>query len=203
MHDDTNEHTQFIFADCVLTQSGILWRAARKIALPPKEYHVLTVLLLAEGAVVTKEHLLDRVWGTPAVSEASLTRCIYALRRLLGENKHRRFIDTHYAQGYRFCYPVTRVAMMKPPAFVIPVLFHHACHLMQLGCFVEAKRVLHDCLASHPDLYVAHLLRAWVTRYLDQNSEASGEGPERERRLPPWLNEDFCTHHLNGIKERS
>ncbi|MGL5103449.1 MAG: winged helix-turn-helix domain-containing protein [Plesiomonas sp.] len=75
--------------------------------LPPKELAVLICLLESAGELVSKEALLNRVWPNQDVNEESLTRCIYALRRILQENKTNRYIETAYGKGYRFCRPVT------------------------------------------------------------------------------------------------
>lgn len=60
-----------------------------------------------------KNTLLDQVWGDAEVNEESLTRCIYALRRILSEDKEHRYIETLYGQGYRFNRPVV---VVSPPA---------------------------------------------------------------------------------------
>ncbi|ELL57815.1 invasion protein regulator, partial [Salmonella enterica subsp. enterica serovar Enteritidis str. SE30663] len=56
-------------------------RSEKKVNIPPKEYAVLVILLEAAGEIVSKNTLLDQVWGDAEVNEESLTRCIYALRR--------------------------------------------------------------------------------------------------------------------------
>ncbi|SQI21718.1 invasion protein regulator [Salmonella enterica subsp. arizonae] len=80
---------------------GSLLRADKKVNIPPKEYAVLVILLEAAGEIVSKNTLLDQVWGDAEVNEESLTRCIYALRRILSEDKEHRYIETLYGQGYR------------------------------------------------------------------------------------------------------
>ncbi len=92
---------------------GSLLRSEKKVNIPPKEYAVLVILLEAAGEIVSKNTLLDRVWGDAEVNEESLTRCIYALRRILSEDKEHRYIETLYGQGYRFNRPVV---VVSPPA---------------------------------------------------------------------------------------
>ncbi|MGN8273834.1 winged helix-turn-helix domain-containing protein [Pseudomonas sp. SMN5] len=79
-------------------------RDGQGVHVPPKELHVLRLLLGSAGSVVGKDHLLDQVWPRTDTAEESLTRCIYALRKLLKDNKD--FIATVYGQGYRFTCPV-------------------------------------------------------------------------------------------------
>jgi DNA-binding response OmpR family regulator len=74
-------------------------RAGRPIALTRKEFGVLETLLDAEGAVVSAEELLERVWDAnadPFTNTVSVT--IGRLRRKLGEPA---LIETVIGSGYR------------------------------------------------------------------------------------------------------
>lgn len=52
--------------------------------------------------MISKEELLNSVWGDTAVTEGSLTRSIWLLRRLLGDDVNEpRFIETVATVGYR------------------------------------------------------------------------------------------------------
>jgi DNA-binding winged helix-turn-helix (wHTH) protein len=59
-----------------------------------------TPLLEADGALVTKYELLDRVWRDVVVSEENLKVQISALRKALGAD--RNLIRTEFGRGYRF-----------------------------------------------------------------------------------------------------
>ncbi len=102
MHDETAFAGHFVFGDCVLTSEGVLSRAGQERRLPPKETGVLLALVRSAGQLLTKNELLDAVWGDEPVGEESLTRCIYTLRRVLGETRSERYIDTVYGKGFRF-----------------------------------------------------------------------------------------------------
>ena len=91
----------YLFDDFSLDANGILKQADRQISLPPKEVAVLRTLLEASGEIVTKDKLLSLVWPHQDVSEESLTRCIYAIRRVLREKKSDRIVETVYGTGYR------------------------------------------------------------------------------------------------------
>lgn len=104
----------FVFEDFILNPDGTLIKGEKKIKIPPKELAVLIILLKSAGEVVSKDTLLDKVWGSCSVSEESLTRCIYALRRILCESKDSRYIETLYSRGYRFSRPVVAVATTSP-----------------------------------------------------------------------------------------
>ncbi|NNB67135.1 winged helix-turn-helix domain-containing protein [Pseudomonas fluorescens] len=89
-----------VFAGWTLHGDGRLTGEGVDIQLPPKEWHVLRLLLASEGVLITKDRLLEWVWPRGEVAEESLTRCIYALRKHLKMDK--RFIKTIYGRGYRF-----------------------------------------------------------------------------------------------------
>ncbi|HEF4758020.1 TPA: winged helix-turn-helix domain-containing protein [Pseudomonas putida] len=114
----------FVFGHWQLLGDGTLMRDGQGTHVPPKELNVLRLLLKSAGAVVSKDHLLDRVWPGMDAAEESLTRCIYALRKLLKENKD--IIATVYGQGYRFTCPVVeldapeQVRIAAPSLAVLP-----------------------------------------------------------------------------------
>lgn len=72
----------------------------RPIALGTRAFDLMLVLLEADGSLVTKGELLDRVWPGIVVSEDNLKVQVRALRRALGEG--RDFIRTEIGRGYRF-----------------------------------------------------------------------------------------------------
>lgn len=89
-----------IFARWTLYGDGRLTGEGSDVQLPPKEWHVLRLLLVSGGELMTKDRLLELVWPQGEVAEESLTRCIYSLRKYLGADKG--FIKTIYGRGYRF-----------------------------------------------------------------------------------------------------
>ncbi|AKM32789.3 hypothetical protein AB870_12330 [Pandoraea faecigallinarum] len=91
----------YLFDDFSLDANGVLKQGDRQISLPPKEVAVLRTLLEAAGENVSKDKLLSLVWPHQDVSEESLTRCIYAIRRVLREKKSDRIVETVYGTGYR------------------------------------------------------------------------------------------------------
>lgn len=93
-----------VFACWTLHGDGRLTGEGADIQLPPKEWHVLRLLLVSGGALMTKDRLLELVWPQGEVAEESLTRCVYSLRKHLGADKG--FIKTIYGRGYRFNCPV-------------------------------------------------------------------------------------------------
>lgn len=94
----------FSFADVqVREREFCIVRNAEVLPVEPKAFRVLLFLLRNPQKLITKEELLDAVWGDTAVSENSLTRSIALLRRLLADDTHEpRYIATVPTVGYRF-----------------------------------------------------------------------------------------------------
>lgn len=108
----------FVFDHWLLQSDGTLMRDGQGVHVPPKELHVLRLLLKSAGTVVGKDYLLDHVWPRMDAAEESLTRCIYALRKLFKENKG--YISTVYGQGYRFTGSVVELDVPSDARAVAP-----------------------------------------------------------------------------------
>ena len=78
--------------------------------LEPQVFEVLTYLARHRDRLVSKEELLDEVWGNRFVSESALTSRIRAARAVLDDNgREQRVIRTVHGRGYRFVADVTEV----------------------------------------------------------------------------------------------
>lgn len=72
---------------------------------------LLTYLAVHRGEVVSKNQLLNDVWGTEAVSESALTRTVTELRQALGDAADEpRLLETIPKRGYRLIGVVTVVS---------------------------------------------------------------------------------------------
>ena len=84
-------------ADARLTRDG------KPIALAPKPFAVLCALARTPQMLVTKNALLDAVWGHRFVTESVLKSAISEVRAALGDDpKQPRYIETVSRRGYRF-----------------------------------------------------------------------------------------------------
>ncbi|MBP1634398.1 MAG: HilA/EilA family virulence transcriptional regulator [Acidobacteria bacterium] len=89
------------FGPFQLFPDGRFLRDGRRVPLSPKEWGVLRALAQAAGALVSKDDLIARVWAGETVSDASLVRAIYGLRRRLGmTDQGDEYIATSYGRGY-------------------------------------------------------------------------------------------------------
>jgi DNA-binding winged helix-turn-helix (wHTH) protein/Tol biopolymer transport system component len=81
------------------------------VALNPKAFELLLLLVERGGEILSKDELLEKVWPGQIVEENNLTVQISALRKVLGERKQEhRFIVTVPGTGYKF------VAEIEPSA---------------------------------------------------------------------------------------
>src|ERR1700734_226406 len=85
-----------------------LSRADSPVSLTPKAFDVLLFLVRNPNRLVTKEELLQAVWGDAFVEEGNLTQYISHLRKALGDNSEdARLIVTIARKGYQFAGDVT------------------------------------------------------------------------------------------------
>lgn len=81
------------------------------VDLEPQAMDVLLYMLERRDQLLTKEVLLDDVWGDQFVGESALTTRIKQLRRALGDDgRSQRVIRTVHGKGYRFVAPVEEIA---------------------------------------------------------------------------------------------
>lgn len=82
--------------------------------LDPKVMDVLVMLAQGAGHVVLREDLLSRLWPNAVVTDESLSRCIYELRRQLslagGDERYKAMLETVPKRGYRLNAEVTPLA---------------------------------------------------------------------------------------------
>src|SRR5437762_9763412 len=80
-----------------------LWQGARSIALRPKAFAVLKLLVENPGQLVSKQLVLDTVWPGTFVGDAVLKDNIRQLREALDDNAASpTYIETAHRRGYRF-----------------------------------------------------------------------------------------------------
>jgi DNA-binding winged helix-turn-helix (wHTH) protein len=93
----------YAFDDCELDLRRYeLRRGGLPRKIEPQVFDVLVLLVRERDRVVTKEEILDTVWGDRFVSESALTSRIKALRQAIGDDgKAQRLVHTVRGRGYR------------------------------------------------------------------------------------------------------
>jgi DNA-binding winged helix-turn-helix (wHTH) protein len=103
-----NKSFVFHFADVEVREREFsLIKSGEALPVEPKAFRALLILLRNPQKLMTKEELLNAVWGDVAVGDNSLSRSIALLRRVLGDDtRNPRYIETVPTVGYRFLCPV-------------------------------------------------------------------------------------------------
>ncbi len=94
----------FCFGNIVVdVDAHTLLRDKLPQVLEPKAFKVLLCLLGNPSIVLTKNELLDAVWGHRCVTPNVLSQAVTQIRHALGDDAHQsRYIETVPTLGYRF-----------------------------------------------------------------------------------------------------
>lgn len=85
----------------------------RSVPVEPQVFDVLTHLIANRDRVVSREELLDSVWGDRFVSDSALASRIKSARKAVGDDgRNQHTIRTVHGRGYQF---VAEVAEQPPP----------------------------------------------------------------------------------------
>ena len=99
------ESTTLHFGDCTLDLVGHkLLRGDAEVALTAKEFQLLQYFARNPGRALTRDQILDGVWGIDIlVNDRSVDRCVTTLRsKIEADAHHPVFIQTIRDIGYRF-----------------------------------------------------------------------------------------------------
>jgi len=106
---DGHRRRQYRFGEFVLDlETGFLRRNGQDVPLRPKSFEVLTYLVVHHGRLVPKNELVEAVWPDTAVTDNSLSQCLFEIRRAL-EDDAQTAIRTVARRGYVFDMAVSMV----------------------------------------------------------------------------------------------
>jgi DNA-binding winged helix-turn-helix (wHTH) protein len=104
------------------TRAGELRRNDERVAVTPKVFQLLLMLVENPGTLITKREFLDKIWGETNVEEGSVTRAITRLRSALNDNASRpEYVETVPRRGYRFVAAVQRTDQAAKSSFQLVV----------------------------------------------------------------------------------
>ena len=73
------------------------------VHLEPQVYALLALLIQNRDRLVSKDEIIDKVWGGRFISESAVSSRVKSLRQSLGDSgTEQRFIKTVHARGFRF-----------------------------------------------------------------------------------------------------
>src|SRR5262245_13667507 len=98
------------------TAEQLLMREGKPVPVTPKAFEMLVALVERSGHLVEKEELMRVVWADAFVEESTLTKNVWALRKLRAQGKGgKNYIETVPKRGYRF---TATVRELTPEALV-------------------------------------------------------------------------------------
>jgi DNA-binding winged helix-turn-helix (wHTH) protein len=106
------------FADFVLdVDTRELRRAGDSVALSPKAYELLELLVVNRPKALSKSVLQERLWPSTFVLEKNLVNLIAEIRAALGDDaKHPRFVHTARRFGYAFRHGMSEARAAGDPS---------------------------------------------------------------------------------------
>ncbi len=113
--------------------------------LEPKVMDVLVCLVEHASDVVSKELLLRAVWPDTCVTDDVLTRAIFELRRVFGDQVRRpRVIQTIPKRGYRLIAPVIsdidrRTASTPTEETICTLTWNQGCVMLKEGTYLLGR----------------------------------------------------------------
>lgn len=84
-------------------EKRLLIRDGKSVKLAHRPFQVLLHLIENRERIVTRAELLEKFWDGREVYDEVLTKAVGSIRKALAENpENPRFIETRWAEGYRF-----------------------------------------------------------------------------------------------------
>jgi len=84
----------------------LLLEGEREVALIPRYFDLLLLLVVRRNEAVSRRLIFDSVWSDVVVSDGALSQAVRTLRRALRDDpREPRFIRTVSRHGYRFVFP--------------------------------------------------------------------------------------------------
>lgn len=149
------------------------------VDVSPRLVEILAYLVEENGAIVTKEQLLDRFWPDVHVTENTLARAIADLRKALGDSaEHPRVIQTLARRGYRFVGEAPMDAPADDP-FQQWVAGRLALETLDPSRLQGAREAMEAAVAAMPEYAPAHagLANAWVVSFEATRPRNEPDGP--------------------------
>lgn len=103
---------KYAFGDYTLdTTSEVLLSGAQRVEIEPKQYLTLLLFCQHPEQIISRDRLLQEIWGSTVVSENTINKHIAGIRKLLADDaKQPSFIETVPKKGYRFVASVNLVS---------------------------------------------------------------------------------------------
>src|SRR5688500_14676404 len=125
-----------------------LMRDGKVIALTPKAFETLRLLVENSGRLLEKDRLMEMLWADAFVEEGNLADNISKIRQALGDSrKAPKFIETVSGRGYRFIADVRKIEAPASPTFAFEEKKSATAHAEEGSGFFQASAA--DYLLPH------------------------------------------------------
>jgi DNA-binding winged helix-turn-helix (wHTH) protein len=177
-------------------REGTVTGAGGSLRLEPRVMAVLTELAKQRGRVVSRQELHDTIWPDVVVTDYTLNRCIYRLRRALdrvaGNGAGSEHIETLPKRGYRLLADVRNASAQNAPVPMAPMALPATIPYV-VGQWVRGDRFygrsaqIAEVLRGERDLiWLLGTRRVGKTSLLKQIELVSGRDPEPQYFAIYW-----------------
>lgn len=170
-----------------------LFRDGEPVALAPRQFDLLHLLVSRAGQILSKDLLIETAWQGVAVTDNSLEQAISSLRRMLTPPVGQQYIETEARRGYRFVADVTRLDRRETNATLDALLAPHrawvegraALETLGRDQILRARAVLEGVMDEVPQEASAHvgLANACVLEFEMTRSDASPDSAALAKAL--------------------
>ncbi len=137
------------FLDFQLDPTQGLNRSGEQVALEPQALQLLEFLVRNRDRIVSKQEIIDEIWGGAAITDAALNTRIRSVRKALGDSAASSdYIKTFPKRGFQFVAPITsdeqpeRISPApKRGVIVSGVLLALAIAMLSLSIFADHQRL--------------------------------------------------------------
>ncbi|MBO9410814.1 MULTISPECIES: winged helix-turn-helix domain-containing protein [unclassified Ruegeria] len=137
------------FLEFQLDPTQGLNRGGEPVALEPQALQLLEFLVRNRDRIVSKQEIIDEIWGGAAITDAALNTRIRSVRKALGDTAASSdYIKTFPKRGFQFVAPVAsddspeRIAQAPKRGFLVAgVLLTLAIAMLSLSIFADRQRL--------------------------------------------------------------
>src|SRR6266536_1847636 len=129
-----------------------LLRGDQVVALTPKAFEMLALLVQKSGHLVRKDELIESVWHDRVVEESNLNVIIHTLRKALGDDpRESKYIETVAKCGFRFVAEVRKAEEHEQTASA-PTNGSGSVKVATQSSFAEQINAVHSATLSPSSL---------------------------------------------------
>lgn len=164
------------FADCILDcDRHVLIRAGEDVHVEPQVFDLLRLLVENAGRLVSKDAIVDVVWGGRIISEATISARINAARAAVGDTgAAQKIIKTVPRRGFELVAKVSAIEAPRPSEATLPK------QTIRYATSPDGTSIAWSTAGDGPPLlfawhHLSHLEKDWSSALLRGNFAAVSE----------------------------